>query len=193
VENQNSSDHVSRRCLVPDKETLANKLSDLWQVLFNNKGFNYMADAMATNVLISDSTAIATEPTAPPADPLIDFEAEPEFRRQFQVWKEAKIKEVLAYLHNNWNLKEVTIERLVMMPQFVFPDREKRNEYGQVAPGQSFADADGNVVPHPITGQPMVFTVWRRVDPPAAAIPEEGMENTVEDEKPEIEPAIAAV
>jgi len=125
-----------------------------------------MADTVAIDLSISNSAAIKTTNELT-ADPLIDFEATSEFREQFQVWKDAKLKEVLAYLHNNWNLKEVTIDRLVMTPQFVFPDREKRNEYGQVAPGQTFVDANGNVVPHPVTGQPIIFTVWRKVDLPA--------------------------
>jgi|SRR6476661_1967358 len=144
-----------------------------------------MADTVVTDVLVSDSVKPPIEPTI---DPLIDFEATPEFRNQFQKWKNAKLKEVLDYLHRNWGLTEVTIDRLVMMPQYVLPDRKNRNLYGQVAPGQTFADAEGNVVPHPVTGQPIIFTVWRKVDPPIAAEETEGAkEPGIEGTKPEIE------
>lgn len=134
------------------------------------------------NIEIDSKTpaTIVVEP-APEPEPLINFEATPEFRKQFQKWKEAKLKEVLNYLHNNWDLTEVTIDRLTMMPQFVLPDRKNRNMYGQASPGQTFTDIDGNVVPHPETNQPMVFTVWRKVDSPTVDTPAE--------QQPEIEPA----
>jgi len=142
-----------------------------------------MADTVAKDPLISDSEVVIELVN----DPLIDFEATPEFRQQFRVWKNAKLNEVLAYLHNNWGLEEVTLDRLVMMPQFVLPDRKNRNLYGQVAPGQTFTDPAGNVVLHPVTSQPMIFTVWRRVDPPAAAIEEMEAPATADDAKAEIE------
>jgi len=140
-----------------------------------------MTDAVVIDV--SDSFA-STEPVAaiaPATDPLIDFEATPNFREQFRAWKAAKMRETLAYLHNNWGLVEVTMDRLVMMPQFVFPDRKRRNEYGQVAPGQTFTDSEGKIVPHPITGAPLVFTVWRKIDSPVAEVDTSA-------NKPEIEP-----
>jgi len=141
-----------------------------------------MADTVAKDALISDSAVVIELVN----DPLIDFEATPEFRQQFRAWKNAKLDEVLAYLHNNWSLKEVTLDRLVMMPQFVLPDRKNRNLYGQVAPGQTFTDPAGNVVLHPVTRQLMIFTVWRRVDPPAA-IEETEAPATADDAKAEIE------
>lgn len=148
-----------------------------------------MVDTVIADVLAVDSTkSTAIEPTD---DPLIDFDAIPEFRQQFSIWKNAKLKEVLAYLHNNWNLKEVNIDRLVMTPQYVFPDRKNRNLYGQVSPGQTFVDPDGNTVLHPETGLPMIFTVWRKVDPPAVDISAEETETSknfapaIEGEKPQ--------
>jgi hypothetical protein len=121
---------------------------------------------------VTDAVKSALTLNEPAIDPLIDFEGvTPELVNNFQAWKNAKLAEVLAYLHNNWGLKEVTLDRLVMKPQFVFPDRENRNLYGQVASGQSFTDPEGNVVLHPTTNQPIVFTIWRRVDPPAPPAP----------------------
>ena len=184
---EKASDYVPRRSIKSIKFLAHGAI-----VLFK-KGI-YMATTTenpATDILLSSSSVpidgIATAEQT--NDPLIDFEATAEFRQQFQTWKTAKLKEVLAYLHNNWGLKEVTIDRLVIMPQFQLPDRQNRNLYGQVAPGQAFADKDGNVVPHPTTGQPMLFTVWRRVDPPVADIPAEKTEASgTENAKPEIEP-----
>jgi len=127
-----------------------------------------MAD---TTVTVTDSAKPVLLVDEPAIDPLIDFEGvTPELVNQFQVWKTGKLAEVLSYLHNNWGLKEVGAERLVMCPQYVFPDRENRNLYGQVASGQSFTDPEGKVVLHPVTNQPMLFTVWRKVDPPAPPV-----------------------
>jgi hypothetical protein len=132
-----------------------------------------------TDTLPSNFKATVDPSIDPSIDPLIeDFETTAEFRKLFQVWKEAKLKEVLAYLHNNWGLEEVTIDRLFMTHQFVFPDRKNRNLYGQVAPGQAFTDFEGKAVLHPVTNQPMLFTVWRKVDPPAT--PESAPETETE-------------
>jgi hypothetical protein len=146
-----------------------------------------IADTVIEDTLPTATITAVEQTTDLELSTLIDFEATPEFREQFLLWRNAKLQEILAYLHDNWGLKEVTIDRLVMMPQFVLPDRGKRNEYGQVAPGQTFADFDGNVVPHPVTGQPMIFTVWRRVDLPTAKI-EETEAPAAASAKPEVEP-----
>jgi len=154
-----------------------------------------MVDIVVRDVNVSDPASI--EPVAalsPTTDALITFEATPEFLAQFQAWKKAKMQEVLNYLHNNWGEVGVTMDRLVMMPQFEFPDRKRRNEYGQVAPGQTFTDSKGKMVPHPITGQPLIFTVWRKVNTPTAT----AVENASADKPTEIEPestqpAIAAI
>jgi hypothetical protein len=66
-----------------------------------------------------------------------------------------------------------------------FQTEKKRNEYGQVAPGQTFTDSEGKVVPHPVTGQPLIFTVWRKINLPAA-IP---VENALADKLAETESA----
>jgi len=100
---------------------------------------------------------------------LLGFEVTPELREQFRIWEKATLQEVLNYLHTNWELTEVTLDRLVLKRQFVFPDRKNRNLYGQVAPGKVFTNADGETILHPQTNQPMLFTVWRRVDPPVPA------------------------
>lgn len=144
-----------------------------------------------TDVVVTEDISFPASANAAPAvlnSPAVDateiidslgFEVTPELREQFRTWKDAKLAEVLNYLHTNWDLTEVTLDRLVMMPQFVFPDRKNRNLYGQVAPGAAFTNADGEVVPHPKTGEPILFTVWRRVDPPA---PVEAVDETPEPE-----------
>lgn len=118
--------------------------------------------AVTDATLAVDSLKPAIDPTI---DPLIDFEAAPEFRQQFQTWKESTLKEVQSYLRTNWN-EEVTLDRLAMTGRFEFPDRENRFLWGQVAPGRTFTNLAGEIVPHPVSGEPMIFAVWRKINPP---------------------------
>jgi hypothetical protein len=139
-----------------------------------------IADTVVTNSLLSNAPVVA------PATTEIDslgFEVTPELREQFRIWEEATCQEVLNYLHTNWGLTEVTLDRLVLKSQFVLPDRKNRNLYGQVAPGKIFTNSAGKAILHPQTNQPMIFTVWRRVDPPVPVPVPDSVET-----EPEINP-----
>lgn len=120
-------------------------------------------------------TAEAT-PTPP-----IDLETTPEFA----AFKAAQLADVAAYLDSNWGIKNAEV---VMMPPYVFPDRENRKAYASVATGRSFRDANNKIITNPATGQPMTYTIWRKVEPPTPPA-----EPTIEDTKPDITPAPDAV
>ncbi|MEG3997847.1 hypothetical protein, partial [Microcoleus sp. SVA1B1] len=100
--------------------------------------------------------------------PPIDLEATPEFA----AFKAAQLVDVATYLDSNWGIKNA---ELVMMPPYVFPDRENRKAYASVATGRAFRDADNKVIVNPATGQPMTYTVWRKIEPPAP-VPELAIE-----------------
>jgi len=116
---------------------------------------------------------------APPVPP-IDLETTPEFA----AFKTAKLAEVKAYLADNWKIKDAEV---VMVPQFTFPDRENRKAYASISSGQSFRDEKGAIIINPATGQPMTYTVWRKVEPAAPTPVEEAP--AIEDTKPDVNPA----
>ncbi|MEG4915745.1 hypothetical protein [Microcoleus sp. B7-D4] len=116
----------------------------------------------------------ATTPAPTTAEtPPIDLETTPEFA----AFKAAQLADVAAYLDSNWRIKNAEV---VMMPRFVFPDRENRRDYASVATGRIFRDADGKTAINPATGQEMIYTVWRKVERPEQPV--------AEDAKPDIAP-----
>ena len=120
----------------------------------------------------------AATPTPTAESPAIDLETTPEFAD----FKTAQLAEVAAYLDSNWGIKNAEV---VMMPQYTFPDRNNRRAYASVANGRAYRDADGKIITNPATGQQMVYTVWRKVEPPAPA-------PAPEDTKPDVAPATDA-
>lgn len=121
-------------------------------------------------------TPAPTMTEAPPT-PAIDMETTPEF----QAFKANTLAEVAAYLNDNWGIKNAEV---VMVPELTFPDRANRRAYASVASGKSFRDSEGKVVTNPATGQPMNYTVWRKVDRPTPT-----PEPAIEDTKPDVAPA----
>ncbi len=120
----------------------------------------------------------ATTPTPTAEAPAIDLETTPEF----QAFKATQIAEVVAYLDSNWGIKDAEV---VLMPQYTFPDRENRRAYASVANGRAYRDADNKIITNPATGQQMIYSAWRKVEPPAPA-------PAPEDAKPDIAPATDA-
>ena len=102
-----------------------------------------------------------------------------ETTEEFKTWKQAKLKETLDYLQNNWKM-DITLDKLVMVPEFTFPDRENRKAYASVNSGQSFRDDKRAIVVNPATGIPMTYTIWRKVDPPAETVLSEELESNIE-------------
>lgn len=125
-----------------------------------------------------DAATTPAPTTEAPPTPAIDMETTPEF----QAFKTATLAEVSAYLSDNWGIQNAEV---VMVPELTFPDRQNRRAYASVASGKSFRDADNKVVINPANGQPMNYTVWRKVEPPAPA-PEPAIEDTT---KPDVAPA----
>lgn len=120
----------------------------------------------------------ATTPAPVTAEtPPIDLETTPEFA----AFKEAQLADVRAYLDSNWGIKNAEV---VMMPPYTFPDRENRKAYASVATGRAYRDKDNKIITNPATGQPMSYTIWRKVEP---LIPP--AEPAIEDTKPGIAPA----
>lgn len=99
-----------------------------------------------------------------------------ETTEEFKIWKQAKLKETLDYLRDNWKM-DVTLDKLVMVPEFTFPDRENRKGYASVNSGQSFRDDKRAIAINPATGIPMTYTVWRKVEPPAEVVSQEADPN----------------
>jgi len=127
------------------------------------------------------ATTPAPITTENPSTTLIDLEATPEFA----AFKEAQFADVRAYLDSNWRIKNA---ELVMMPPYTFPDRENRRAYASVATGRAFRDKDNKTIVNPATGQPMTYTIWRKIEPPTP--PEEP---APEDAKPDIASASDAI
>lgn len=111
-----------------------------------------------------DSIMSSTQALAGLSTP-IDLEKTPEF----EIWKQAKLRECLDYLRGNWKM-DITAEKLVMEKMYIFPDPDNRKAYASVDNFNYIDPVTGVVAINPATGQRVCYTVWRKIDPPAPEV-----------------------